>query len=144
MGRARAFTVFVLVNVLNTGLYYVLYLLLLGAVPYLVANVLALTVAVLVAYAANARFAFQVRPTRRSLVLFVVTNLTTMALRTAVVWLLVEFLAISERLAPLPAAVATLPIAYLLTAMVMRDRGGAATGPARPPLVRGEQPLATV
>ena len=51
-----------------------------------------------------------------------------MVLRTAVVWMLVEFLAVGEVLAPLLAAGITLPVAYVLTALVMRGRSPGGTG----------------
>jgi putative flippase GtrA len=119
------FVRFVVVNVLNTLLYYLLYLLFLLVVPYVAANVLALGVAIVLAYSMNARYAFRVRMTGRSLVSFLITNLTTMGLRTVVVWLLVEIQLTGERVAPLVAVAVTLPVAFLLTKFVM-------TGPADP------------
>ena len=119
MTAGRVFVRFVVVNVLNTALYYLLYLLFLLVVSYVVANVLSLGIAIGLAYLMNARYAFQVRMTGRSLVSFLVTNLTTMGLRTAVVWLLVELHLTGERLAPLVAVAVTLPVAFLLTKLVM-------------------------
>jgi putative flippase GtrA len=113
---------FVLVNVLNTVLYWGLYLLLLPVTPYLLANALALVVAVLVAYVANARYAFEVATSRRSLVRYLVTNGTTVALRTGVVWLLVGVLSLGEALAPPVAVALTMPVAFALTRWAMRGR----------------------
>ena len=127
MDRARVLTRFVVVNVVNTGVYYVLYLLLLLAVPYVAANVAALAVAIVLAYLMNARWAFRVRPTGRSLRMFLVSNLTTTALRTLVLWLLVEFRVLDEQWAPIAATALTLPIAFLLTSFAMVD-------PAVPPM----------
>jgi putative flippase GtrA len=113
------FVRFVVVNVLNTVLYYLLYLLFLLVVPYVAANVLALGVAIVLAYLMNARYAFRVRMTGRSLASFMITNLTTMGLRTVLVWLLVEIQVTGERVAPLVAVAVTLPVAFLLTRLVM-------------------------
>ena len=136
--RVEVFLRFVLVNVLNTGLYWGLYLLLLPVVPYLLANAIALVVAVLVAYVANARYAFKVDTSRRSLVMYLATNGTTVALRMAVVWVLVEVLSLSEALAPPVAVAVTMPVAFLLTGWAMRERPagnpGAADRPARSPI----------
>jgi putative flippase GtrA len=120
----RVFVRFVVVNVLNTLLYWLLYLLFLLVVPYVVANVVALAIAVALAYLMNARYAFRVRMSGRSLASFLVTNLTTMGLRTAVVWGLVELSFTGERLAPLVAVAVTLPIAFLLTKLVMTAPDG--------------------
>ncbi|MFD2090349.1 GtrA family protein [Blastococcus deserti] len=123
--RLGVFARFVLVNALNTGLYWGLYLALLPVAPYMVANGIALAVAVLVAYVANARYAFRVGTSRWSLVMYLVTNGTTVVLRSAVVWVLVEVLSLSEVLAPPVAVVVTMPVAFGLTRWAMRERVGA-------------------
>jgi putative flippase GtrA len=117
---------FVLVNVLNTGLYWGLYLLLLLVSPYLVANTVALVVAVLAAYVANARWAFAVAPSRGSLLRYLVANGTTILVRTAVVWLLVTPLSLPEQLAPPVAVAGTMPVAFVLTTWAMAERSVAA------------------
>ena len=122
MDKRAVFLRFVVVNVLNTALYWGLYLVLLLVMPYVWANAVALVVAVLAAYLANARYAFRVSASRRSLWLFLVTNGTTMVLRTAVVWFLVEHLSVAEELAPGIAVVVTVPIAFVLTSLVMVER----------------------
>jgi putative flippase GtrA len=106
---------FVVVNVFNTVLYWGLYLVLLLVLPYFWANALALVVAVLVAYVANARYAFRVSASRWSLVLYLITNGTTVLLRMGVVWLLVDVLALPESLAPPVAVAVTTPVAFVLT-----------------------------
>lgn len=128
---AQVFVRFVVVNVVNTLLYWLLYLVFLQVLPYVAANVLALGIAIGLAYLMNARYAFRVRMTGRSLVSFLATNLTTLALRTAVVWLLVELQLSAEWLAPLVATAVTLPIAFLLTRLVL---AGPAGDTARPML----------
>jgi putative flippase GtrA len=134
MGRGQlgVFLRFVVVNVVNTGLYWGLYLVLLLVTPYFVANALALVIAVLAAYVANARYAFGVQTSRGSLAKYLVANGTTVVLRMGVVWLLVEVLALPAQLAP-PAGVAiTTPVAYLLTKWAMAAR------PARPVALAAE------
>jgi putative flippase GtrA len=122
--QGRVFVRFLTVNVLNTGLYYLLYLLLLRVMPYVAANLVALAVAVVLAYLMNARWAFQVGMTGRSMVMFVASNLTTTGLRTLVLWALVEFVGLTEQLSPLLATAVTLPAAFMLTRWAMRSGGG--------------------
>lgn len=133
--QRAVFLRFVLVNVLNTGLYWGLYLAFLVVMPYFWANALGLVIAVLVAYVANARFAFGVTTSSENLVKYLVANGTTILVRMAVVWVLVTPLPLPEQLAP-PAAVAlTMPIAYLLTrwAMTARTSGRVAAEAAPAP-----------
>lgn len=121
-GQRAVFVRFVLVNVLNTGLYWVLYLAFLSLMSYFWANALGLVIAVLVAYVANARFAFGVTTSRENLAKYLVANGTTIVVRMAVVWALVTPLLFPAQLAP-PAAVAiTMPVAYVLTRWAMATR----------------------
>lgn len=129
-GKGAVFARFVVVNALNTGLYWALYLLLLQAMSYFWANALALVIAVLAAYVLNARYAFRVRASRWSLVMYLITNGTTIVLRSAVVWVLVEWLSLPEELAPPVAVAVTLPVAFVLTKLAMTER--AAVVPAGP------------
>lgn len=124
------FARFVVVNVLNTALYWALYLLFLLMMPYLVSNILALAVAVLVAYTANARYAFRVDTSSRTLLRYLVSNGTTVALRTAVVWVLVEVLSLAEQLAPPVAVAVTMPAAFILTRWAMGLGGQVPSGTA--------------
>ena len=126
-GQVGVFLRFLLVNALNTGLYWGLYLLFLLVMPYFWANALSLVLAVLVAYVANARYAFGVATSRSSLVKYLIANGTTIVLRMIVVWALVGPSILPEELAP-PAAVAiTMPAAFLLTRWAMRTSSTAPT-----------------
>ena len=120
------FTRFAVVNAANTALYWGLYLALLLVVPYMVANLVSLVVAVVVAYWLNARYAFHVRMSAKGLAGFVAGQAVTIALRTALVWALVEVLGVDERLAPPVAVALALPVAFVLTRMVMAERPAAA------------------
>ena len=133
------FVRFLVVNGVNTGLYWALYLALLLVMPYLAANTVSLVVAMLVAYWLNARFAFRVGMTGKALAGFAAGQAVTVLLRTAVVWALVELLGVDERLAPPIAVAVALPVAFWLTKAVMApSRDGARVAavpmasPARP------------
>jgi putative flippase GtrA len=118
--RVSVFLRFLVVNALNTALYWGLYLLLLQVSPYPVANAVSLLVAALIAYVGNARYAFKVDTSSRSLALYLVTNGTTVALRMVVVWVLVDLLALPEALVPPVAVAMTIPVAFGLTRWAMR------------------------
>ena len=120
--RRSAFLRFVVVNVVNTGIYYGLYLLLLLVLPYVLANVLALGAAILLAYAGNARWTFGTAMSGRALLAFVAGNGATTVLRTLVLWLLVEQARMSELTAPVLATAITFPVAYVLAELAMARR----------------------
>jgi putative flippase GtrA len=115
-------------------LYWGLYLLLLLVLPYFAANALALVIAVLVAYVANARYAFRVSASRWSLMMYLITNGTTVLLRMAVVWALVDAMSLPESLAPPVAVAVTTPVAFVLTKWAMAPRRPAVPSPQGMPL----------
>jgi putative flippase GtrA len=121
-GQLATFLRFVLVNVLNTGIYWGLYLLFLLAMPYFWANAVALVIAVLLAYVGNARFAFGVAPSRANLVKYLIANGSTIVVRMVVVWLLVGPLPLPEEWAPPVAVALTMPVAFVLTKWAMAER----------------------
>ncbi|MGY2067540.1 GtrA family protein [Blastococcus sp. SYSU DS0619] len=137
-GQVGVFLRFLLVNALNTGLYWGLYLVFLLAMPYFWANALALVLAVLVAYVANARYAFGVATSRSSLVRYLIANGTTIVLRMLVVWVLVAPSLLPEELAPPVAVAITMPAAFLLTRWAMRT-ASSGRGPAA--VAAGPRPL---
>lgn len=67
---ARQIATFAVVGVVNTGLYYGLYLLLLTRLPYLLAHVLAFLLSMVGSFFLNARFTYRTRPTWRKFLLF--------------------------------------------------------------------------
>lgn len=147
MGRGQlgVFVKFVLVNVLNTGIYWGLYLLFLLAMPYFWANGLALVIAVALAYVGNARFAFGVSTSRTNLVKYLVANGTTIVVRMVVVWVLVGPLPLPEEWAPPVAVALSMPVAYLLTRWAMAERASPrppAAAPARDHRPRVSRPAA--
>ena len=79
-------------------------------------------VCAVVSFAANARWAFGVAPSRGSLLRYLVANGTTVLVRTAVVWLLVTPLSLPEQLAPPVAVAVALPVAFALTTWAMAER----------------------
>ena len=123
---------FGVVGVVNTLVYYGSYLLLVLALPYLVAHVLAFAVAMTGSFLLNCRFTYRTRPTWRKFLLYPLTVAANLAITTVGVAVLVEVLAVDERLAPLVAAGAALPLTFLATRAVLVGRGAPAGVPPLP------------
>ena len=120
---------FGIVGVPNTASYYALYLLLRLLVPYLVAHVLAFLASTCLSFLLNSWFTYRTRPSWRKFALFPLTVLTNLAVTTAGVSVLVELVGLDERVAPLAAAVAAVPVTFLATRLVLTSRR--LEGPAR-------------
>lgn len=127
-GLAAEIVRFGLVGVVNTLVYYASYLLLVLALPYLVAHVLAFGVAMTTSFFLNCRFTYRTRPTWRKFLLYPLTVAANFLITTVGVAVLVELLDVDERVAPLIAAVAAIPLTFLATRAVLVGRGTQVAG----------------
>lgn len=110
---------FAVVGVVNTAVYYVLYLFLRTVVPYLAAHVTALLVAMIGSFFLNCRWTFRTRPTWHKFTVFPLTNATNYVFTTVGVVVLVEWLGVDERIAPLAAAAAAVPVTFVLSRRIL-------------------------
>ncbi|MFF0288320.1 GtrA family protein [Streptomyces sp. NPDC005262] len=110
---------FSLVGVVNTGTYYGCYLALLTVLPYLAAHVIAFALSMTGSFLLNSYFTYRTRPTWRKFLLFPLTNAANFVITTGGVWLLVDRAGFSSRYAPLVAAVAAIPITFVVSRAIM-------------------------
>ena len=110
---------FALVGVVNTGVYYGLYLLFLQVLPYLAAHILAFALSMTGSFVLNARFTYRIRPTWRKFLLFPLTNATNFLVTTAGVYVVVDVLHAGNRFAPLLASGAAIPVTFLVSRAIM-------------------------
>lgn len=132
---------FVVVGVINTGVYYACYLLVRTVAPYLVAHLVALAVGMVVSFFLNCYWTFRTRPTWRKFLVFPLSNATNYVFITVGVVVLVEWLHVGQRIAPLVAAVVAIPITFLLSRWVLIGRPAGDPAAAGP--VAGDPALAT-
>ena len=123
---------FAVVGVVNTGVYYGTYLLLSLVTHYLVAHLGAILVAMVGSFFLNCYWTFRIRPTWRKFALFPLTNATNYVMTTVGVVVLVEWLGLDERIAPLIAAAAAIPLTFLLSRRLLTGRPPVATERAEP------------
>lgn len=113
---------FCAVGVVNTGVYYVIYLLLQPHMAYLAAHLIAFACGIVVSFFLNARFTYKVRPTWARFALYPVSSLPNVILSSAGVVALVEWAHMDSRIAPLIATLVAIPISYLLAKVIMTGR----------------------
>ena len=119
MSKLRQAWRFGLVGVLNTGIYYALYLPLIMVVPYVIAHVLAWVVAMTISFYLNSVFTYRVTPSLRSFVLYPLTNIPNALVSTLGVVSFVEALGVSEQLAPLLAGLIAVPATFFITRWIL-------------------------
>ncbi|MEU9981991.1 GtrA family protein [Streptomyces sp. NPDC050856] len=111
---------FALVGVVNTATYYGFYLSFLALrLPYVAAHVVAFLLAMTGSFFLNCRFTYRTRPTWRKFLLFPLTNAANFVITTSGVWLLVDVVGFSSRYAPLLAAVAAIPVTFVVSRTIM-------------------------
>lgn len=118
---------------INTAVYYSLYLLLRTVVPYLAAHLVAIFIAMVGSFFLNCYWTFQTSPTWRKFALFPLTNATNYVVTTLGVIVLVEWFSVDERVAPIVAALAAIPVTFVLSRRVLTGpRGIRAVAPVAP------------
>jgi len=110
---------FALVGVVNTGTYYAMYLALNRILPYLVAHLSAFVLSMIGSFFMNSWFTYRTKPTWKKFLLFPLTNITNLVITTVGVYVLVGWASMDERIAPLVAAVAAIPVTFLVSRRIM-------------------------
>jgi putative flippase GtrA len=122
---------FGLVGVLNTAVYYGLYLSLRTVTPYLAAHLVAFGLAMIGSYFLNCHFTFRTRPALRTFLLFPLSNATNLTVSTGGLYLLVSGLDVDQRVAPLLASAAAVPCTFLVAQSVLIGRPTPTSPPVR-------------
>lgn len=120
---------FAIVGGINTVVYYALYLFLHNFLPYLAAHLCAIFIAMTGSFFLNCYWTFQIQPTWRKFALFPLTNLTNYIMTTVGVVIFVEWFGIDERVAPLVAALAAIPVTFVLSRRILTATAGPSTVP---------------
>jgi putative flippase GtrA len=113
---------FAAVGVVNTGTFYASYLSLHPVMPYYPAYVIAFVISMVGSFFLNTYITYRTKPTWRKFLLFPLTNLTNFVVTSVGVFVLVEWLHVNERIAPLAAAVVAIPVTYVLSRRILTHR----------------------
>ncbi len=116
---AGQFLRFGLVGVVNTGTYYLSYLVLLRWMPYLAAHVVAFALSTVGSYFLNVYITYRTRPAWRTFLLFPLTTVANFTITTGGVYVLVDLAGMNDKASPLIAAAAAVPITFLVSRTIM-------------------------
>jgi putative flippase GtrA len=118
------------VGVVNTAVYYACYLALKTVLPYLGAHVIAFVIAMIGSFFLNCHYTFRIKPTWRKFLLFPLSNITNFVVTSVGLYLLVGKLHMNSTIAPLVAAVAAIPVTFVVAHYILVDRQPAGQPPA--------------
>ncbi|MBE9375342.1 GtrA family protein [Saccharopolyspora sp. HNM0983] len=138
MSETGKFARFVVVGVVNTVVHYLVYLVAWQLVPYLVAHVLATTVAMSASYLLNCHFTFRVRPRLRTFLLYPASNATNLAISTTAMVLLVELAGVHPLAATLLGGLLATPATYLVSRLILAAPNRTPSAPPEDPLTIGK------
>ena len=99
------------------------YLLLRPAMSFLVADLIAVVIAMLFAFFAHSAITYRTRPTVRKLLLFPLGNIAGYLVLTVGAWALVRS-GMNDRWAPLLAAAVSVPVTFVVLRVIMLGRPG--------------------
>lgn len=115
---------FIVVGVINTLNYYLLYLFLVRVLsaPYLVAHLGAFATAFIISYFLNCYFVYHVKPTWLKLLKFPITQVFNFFAQAVILFIAVDIFNWSASIAPLLAVVITVPITFWITRVILVDK----------------------
>lgn len=119
----QEFTRFVIVGCINTGHYYLIYLLCshLFHAHYFLAHILGFVSSFIGSFFLNSYITYKTRPTLAKFTRFPITQAVNILSSTALIFILIEWLQISSNLAPLLAVVFTVPITFIITGRILKS-----------------------
>ncbi|QIH75735.1 GtrA family protein [Macrococcoides canis] len=112
---------FIIVGVINTLNYYIVYLLLLKFLhlSYITSHLTGFLVSFIISYFLNCYFVYKVKPTIKKFIQFPLTQIVNMGVQTLLLYILVELLHIDKVYAPFPALIFTIPVTYFVTTYIL-------------------------
>ncbi|HGH5478031.1 GtrA family protein [Staphylococcus pseudintermedius] len=126
VNSARFFEIFrfVLVGGINTLNYYIVYLILLRLfdVHYLISHIVGFIFSFVVSFYLNCYFVYKVRPTLKKFLAFPLTQVVNMGTQTLLIFIFVGLMHFNAALAPFVGLIVTIPITYILSKFILKDR----------------------
>ena len=118
----KEFIKFAFIGVLNTSVFYLLYLLFLLLFHYIAAYVCAYGIAIGFSYLMNSRFTFEAPLSIKKALIFPVVYLVQFLVGLVVIRLCVDVLMFSPKISGLLAKGIVFPITFILSRLCLRDR----------------------
>jgi putative flippase GtrA len=118
----RAFARFLVVGLLNTGITYALYLLLLQWLGYRTSYTISFVAGIVIAYELNRVFVFQAKRAARSMLAVPLIYALQYVVGLGIVTAAVELLGIPRPYAPILSIAVTVPMTFLLNRWAFTER----------------------
>lgn len=112
---------FVIVGVVNTGTYYVFYLLFLHVFGwvYLISHILAFVLSMIGSYFLNTYFTYKTKPSLKKFFQFPLTYVVNVTITTSSVYILVDKLGMDKTISPLLASLIAIPFTFIISKKIL-------------------------
>lgn len=112
---------FIFVGLLNTGLTYGVYIILLYVLPYSYSYNFSYILGIVFSFLLNNLFVFKTKVTLLKFIKYPIVYLTQFVLNWIFLFILVDRLAVDKRLAPLLVTLFSIPITFFLSRYILTD-----------------------
>jgi putative flippase GtrA len=112
---------FVVVGVINTLNYYLLYLLFQSILSfdYMWAHILAFLISMVGSFFLNSYFTYKVKPTLKKFLQFPLTNVVNIVVSTTAIYILVDLMGMNEKVSPLLASLIAIPFTFIISRYIL-------------------------
>lgn len=114
---------FIIVGFMNTGNYYILYLLFLHVFKwnYMLSHILAFLISMVGSFFLNSYFTYKTKPTWKKFMQFPLTYVVNISVTTASIYILVDVLKLNETISPLLASVIAIPFTFFISKKILKS-----------------------
>lgn len=115
---------FVIVGIINTLNYYLIYLLFQSAlsIHYLTAHILAFLISMVGSFFMNSYFTYKIKPTLKKFFQFPLTYLVNIIVTTSAIYLLVDIMGLNEKISPLLASFLAIPFTFIASRIILTNK----------------------
>lgn len=113
---------FLIVGIINTVNYYVVYLMLHVYMDsnYMVAHIIGFMISMVLSFFLSSYFTFKVKPTLVKFFQFPLTQLFNISVSSVLIYLFVEYLFVDSMIAPIVSLFITVPLTFIITGKILK------------------------
>ena len=117
----KQFWKFIVVGILNTINYYILYMIFKEALQlnYMTAHLLGFFISMIGSFYMNSYFTYRIRPTLKKFLKFPLTYVVNILGSTLAIYILVQLLSISDNIAPIIATIIAIPFTFVISKIIL-------------------------
>ncbi|USK86938.1 GtrA family protein [Peribacillus asahii] len=118
----REFIKFIVVGIINTFNYYIVYLFLHAILEtdYMMAHIVGFITSLVISFFLNSYFTFKVKPTLDKFLKFPLTQLVNIALSSLFLYVFVKHIRINSTIAPVLSIFITVPLTFVITRKILK------------------------